>query len=137
MCFNLGVNSRLAVSFNQNDCQVTFIYKQEAIRLQRERLIQAIIQVESNGNTLAYNHKEQSAGCMQIRPIMVRHINRISGSKYTLADRYDPVKSVAMFDSLMLKRNPRYNIDTACNLWNAGQLVADIPKYKSKIYNQL
>lgn len=135
MCFNLGYAPDLPLS--QSVSGVHLIYKQESIRLHRQRLIQAIIQVESNGDLLAYNTKEQAAGCMQIRPVMLNHINKISGKHFKLKDRYNKDKSVEMFDILMRKRNPRYNIDTACNLWNHGCIVADIPLYKSKIYKQL
>ena len=85
--------------------------------------------VESGYNPFAYNPKEQAAGLMQIRPIMLRHLNKITGSAYQLSDRYDSLKSIAMFDSLMKYRNPEYDLKLCCNLWNAGTLQ---PKGKVK-----
>ena len=40
-------------------------------------LVNALILVESNGNSRAYNKKERACGCLQIRPIMLREVNRI------------------------------------------------------------
>ena len=40
-------------------------------------IISAMIKVESAGNDSAYNLKEDAVGCLQIRPIMVREVNRI------------------------------------------------------------
>lgn len=60
-------------------------------------LLAAIIAVESGGNCNAYNKNENAAGCMQIRPIFVKDINRILGKeRFTLADRYDKRKSKQM-----------------------------------------
>ena len=57
-----------------------------------EPLIEAMIMVESRGNDSAYSKKEEAVGCLQIRPIMVREVNRIleiqkSDLRYTLDDR--------------------------------------------------
>ena len=83
-------------------------------------LISAIIQVESGGDTLAYNLKEDAVGCLQIRPIMVREVNRLVGKdSFTLSDRWSKVKSIQMFNVL------RSNIKEASNekiarVWNGG-----------------
>ena len=46
------------------------------------------MQVESGNDTLAYNAKENAAGCLQIRPIMVREVNRLLGKdSFKLKDR--------------------------------------------------
>jgi len=83
-------------------------------------LIAAIIQVESGGDTLAYNLKEDAVGCLQIRPIMVREVNRLVGKdSFTLSDRWSKAKSIQMFNIL------RSNIKEASNekiarVWNGG-----------------
>lgn len=62
------------------------------------RLVAAIEKVESRGNPAAVGDGGSAIGILQIRPIMVREVNRILGSqKYTLADRSDPAKSREMF----------------------------------------
>ena len=67
-----------------------------------EHFIDAVIEVESGGDDSAYNKRERAVGCLQIRPIAVREVNRlleVSGvdGKYTLDDRYDRVRSIEMF----------------------------------------
>ena len=57
----------------------------------------------SHGDANAYNEAEDAAGIAQIRPIYVRDVNRIlklqgSDKRYTLEDRYSPVKSREMFE---------------------------------------
>jgi len=56
------------------------------------KLLAAIIMIESGGNDLAYNKREDACGCLQIRPIMVAEFNRI-GIPFTLDDRWNCGKS--------------------------------------------
>lgn len=68
-----------------------------------ELFVEAVIQVESSGNDSAYNEKEKAAGCLQIRPIMVREVNRKlkkwnAPFRYTLDDRWNREKSIEMFE---------------------------------------
>ena len=58
-------------------------------RLLFDKIIKAVIQVESLGNTKAYNLKEEAAGAFQIRPIRLRDYNQRTGSNYTLEDCYN------------------------------------------------
>ena len=65
--------------------------------------VEAVIYVESRGNDLAHCESEQAVGVLQIRPIMVREVNRIlkknkSNLRFTLDDRWDRQKSIDMFD---------------------------------------
>jgi len=60
-------------------------------------LIPLLAIFESNGNPNAYNNKENAAGILQIRPIMIKDCNRISGeSTYYLKDRWNEEKSYHM-----------------------------------------
>ena len=77
-CF-IGLFLALASALIYNDynrgpikVQITETYSQEY-----GKLIKAIMAVESSGNPNAYNEAEQSAGILQIRPIMVEDVNRI------------------------------------------------------------
>ena len=64
-----------------------------------DTLLNAVMAVESNFDTMAYNSKENAAGVLQIRPIMVREVNRLLGEdKYTLKDRWSKAKSIEMFN---------------------------------------
>lgn len=60
-------------------------------------LIDAIIEVESGGDDSAVGQLDE-IGALQIRPIMVREVNRILGKDaYSLDDRLDRRKSIEMF----------------------------------------
>ena len=57
-------------------------------------LVDALIMVESSGNPNAYCKKEKAVGCLQIRPIMLREVNRIlrkqkSTKRFSLEDRWN------------------------------------------------
>jgi len=60
-------------------------------------LVVALIAVESSGNDWAIGDNGAGVGCLQIHPIMVRDVNRISGRHYLLADRLDRPYSIQMF----------------------------------------
>ena len=69
-------------------------------------LVTAIIYVESRGNDSAIGDRQlvgnEAVGALQIRPIMVREVNRIcriigSHQRFTLKDRFDRDKSIHMF----------------------------------------
>jgi len=85
-------------------------------------LIEALIWVESSNNDFAYHKLEQSAGCLQIRPIMVREVNRLlrkrgSNKRFTLKDRWDRKKSIEMF-MVFTKNIPTFEAKARC--WNGG-----------------
>ena len=83
-------------------------------------LIMAIIQVESCGDTLAHNIKEDAAGVLQIRPIMVAEVNRLIGKdSFTLSDRWSVQKSIAMFNVIRSHTKNPTNEKLARN-WNGG-----------------
>jgi hypothetical protein len=54
-----------------------------------EAIITAIVKVESNGNTFAYNAKEGATGAFQIRQIRLDEYNRLSGENLKLTDCYN------------------------------------------------
>lgn len=65
-------------------------------------LWQAICQVESEGDPNAYNPKEGAAGIVQIRPVCLRDVNRMTrlqglDQRFTSADRYDPAVARRMW----------------------------------------
>lgn len=82
----------------------------------------AIIQVESVGNDSAYNKSEDAVGCLQIRPIMVREVNRLlkrrkDTTRYTLNNRWNRQKSIEMF-LVFTKNIPTLEAKVRC--WNGG-----------------
>jgi len=103
-------------------------------------LIDAIIHVESRGNVNAYNSKEDAVGCLQIRPIMLREVNRLLRyNKYTLADRWNREKSIEMFN--VIKNHTKNPTDEIlARNWNGGWNGYRKPstlKYWQKVKSQL
>ncbi len=86
----------------------------------KDNLIEAIMYVESRGNTKAHNISEDAVGCLQIRPIMLREVNRLLGyNKYQLKDRWSKTKSIEMFNVIKEHTKNPTNEKLARN-WNGG-----------------
>ena len=86
----------------------------------KNNLIDAIIYVESKGDIKAHNISEDAVGCLQIRPIMLREVNRLLGyNKYQLSDRWNKVKSIEMFNVIKQNTTNPTNEKLARN-WNGG-----------------
>ena len=103
-----------------------------------EPLMEAITQVESEGNAKAQNGN--CCGAMQIKPILVEDCNLIlrsrgSKKKYTLKDRLNVKKSREMFVLIMSKYNPTNDIERAIRIWNGGihYTVKSTQKYYNKV----
>lgn len=102
------------------------------------RLIEAFVYVESRGNVFAYNKHENAAGVLQIRPVMLNAVNRLSANHYYLKDRYDYNKSVQMWWLIMDKHNPEFDVRKACMIWNGrGKTGKGDYKYYKRIVKRL
>jgi len=116
-----------------------FMFIFSAQELASDKLINAIIYVESKGDDLAYNSKENAAGCLQIRPIALREVNRILGyKKYTLNDRWSRAKSIEMFN--VIKSNIKNPTDERiARTWNGGYNFSksSTDAYWQKVKNRL
>ncbi len=97
--------------------------------LKYEKLIEALIQVESEGIEDIHGDiglKEgPSVGVLQIRPIMVREVNRILrikkiNKKFKLKDRYSRKKSIEMFNIWRMFYHPDGNFEKISRTWNGG-----------------
>ena len=113
--------------------------------------VSAVIYVESRGNDSAYNTKEDAVGCLQIRPIMVREVNRNlrkwnAPFRYTLDDRWDRQKSIDMFDIMAeeveccLDLTQMEFFEIVARKWNGGgrgHLKESTLVYWERIKNQL
>lgn len=98
------------------------------------KIMNAIIQVESQGNAKAHNANGDCAGILQITPILVKQCNiwlkdQKSSKRYTLKDRYDVEKSKEMFIMIQEHYNPSHKVEKAIRLWNGG------PNYSVKKTN--
>lgn len=88
-----------------------------------EPVMQAVIQVESEGNASAV--KGNSCGAMQITPILVAECNSIlkkrkSKKRYSLKDRFSIAKSKEMFVLIQSYFNPANDVERAIRSWNGG-----------------
>jgi len=93
-----------------------------------DTLLNAVMAVESNFDTMAYNSKENAAGVLQIRPIMVREVNRLLGEdKYTLKDRWSKAKSIEMFNVIRSHLKGASDEEIA-RTWNGGYNGKNIPQ---------
>ena len=115
-------------------------YKQPIIEpIPIDTLLNAVMAVESNFDTMAYNEKENAAGVLQIRPIMVREVNRLLGKdKYTLKDRWNKAKSIEMFNVIRSHIKGASNEEIA-RTWNGGYNGKNNPKtlgYWKKVRKQ-
>jgi len=89
-----------------------------------ERIINALIQIESSGNDNAYVASEDAVGCLQIRRTMVKDVNRILKrqgyeQRYEFKDRWCRQKSIEMFNIY----RDYYNLNTPeeiARCWNGG-----------------
>ena len=105
-------------------------------------VMDAIIQVESEGNPRAVSGN--SAGAMQITPILVRECNNIlkqrkSKKQYTMADRFSVAKSKEMFLLIQSRYNPANDIEKAIRIWNGGNnySVRATNGYYKKVMRQM
>lgn len=88
-------------------------------------VINAIIEVESEGNAMAVDKSGKSCGSMQITPVMVKECNRIlslrkSSLRYTMKDRFSVSKSKEMFLLYQSFYNPKNDVEMAIRSWNGG-----------------
>lgn len=90
-----------------------------------DRLVHAMINVESLGNDSAFCASEKAVGCLQIRPIMLREVNRLlrrSGSdkRFSLTDRWSREKSIEIFDTWRSISHPDDSDEVVARCWNGG-----------------
>ena len=87
-------------------------------------IINAIMEVESNGRDNAYNASEDAVGCLQIRQTMVNDVNRIlarqgSDLRYTYDCRWDRNKSIEMFN-IFIDYYGLTSAEEMARCWNGG-----------------
>lgn len=100
----------------------------EAREVKFDSILEAMILVESNGDSMAVGDthlRQPSIGVLQIRPIMVKEINRISkkeglGKEFSLTDRYSKIKSIEMFNIWREYHHPDNNYEAIARTWNGG-----------------
>ncbi len=114
-------------------------------KIVEEDLINAMIQVESEGDSSAYCASEQAVGCLQIRPIMLREVNRIlkireQDKRFTLQDRWSRGKSVEMFYVWKNFHHKDSSPEKIARNWNGGPRGINNPRtvrYWNKVENEI
>lgn len=114
-----------------------------------EILIDALIEVESLGNDSAIGDRHlvgnEAVGALQIRPIMVREVNRIlkiqkSEIRYKRKDRFSREKSIEMFMIWKNYHHPEGGFEIIARNWNGGPRGYKNPrteKYWAKVQLEL
>ena len=121
----------------------------EAPVLTEKDLIEALIQVESRGNDSAIGDRHlvgnEAIGALQIRPIMVREVNRIlkikkSEKRFKMSDRWDREKTIEMFLIWKDFHHRDDSFETIARNWNGGPKGFKNPrtkKYWAKVQQEL
>jgi hypothetical protein len=86
-----------------------------------ERIIKAVVQVESSGNVYAFNKHEGAYGAFQVRKCRLDDYNLKTGSKYVLTDMFDYVISEKIFLYYVTQYDYR-DIKGICQSWNGKSL---------------
>ena len=94
-------------------------------KVDRTELVNALIQVESNGNTNAIGDNGAAVGVLQIQPIMIREVNRIlklkkSDKRFKRKDRFDREKSIEIFTIWAEFHHKDSDYETIARNWNGG-----------------
>jgi hypothetical protein len=90
-----------------------------------DKLIRAVVQVESLGDTLAFNVKEEAFGAFQIRPIRIQDYNQRTGSNYKLQNcsNYELSKKIFLYYA---HRSGLHDYEKIARNWNgSGKTTLD------------
>lgn len=125
--------------------RVALIETKQAKPIDRTDLVQALIMVESSGNDSAYNASEDAVGCLQIRRVMVKDVNRIlkkqgEDKQFKLKDRWNCDKAVEMFQIYTDHYHPDADDETVARGWNGGpkgHKKQSTEQYWDKVKNEL
>ncbi len=103
------------------DIEVGFIFESEPINVY-DKLLKAIVQVESSGDTLAYNKIEGAVGAFQIRYIRLLDYNRRTGKNYKHSDCYNFKVSQEIF-LYYAKKQDFHNYELIARNWNGSGIT--------------
>jgi hypothetical protein len=124
--------SLYSYSASAPDVNVVYILVSDKIDVY-DKLIKAVVLVESFGDTMACNILEQATGAFQIRPIRLLDYNQRTGNKYKIEDcyNYDISKKIFLYYAMRIGF-PEY--ERIARKWNgSGETTAGYWE-KVKIY---
>ena len=123
--------------------------KDVQVALSERDLVSALILVESRGNDSAIGDRHivggEAVGALQIRPVMVREVNRIlkiqkSDKRFKLKDRFDRDKTLEMFHIWKNFHHKDSDFEKIARNWNGGPKGYKNPrteKYWNKVQKEL
>jgi len=82
-------------------------------------LLSALIQIESNGNDHARG-RHGELGALQIKPILVRDVNRIMGTHYTHAQVTNRTVSIFIAQSYLAHYGRNLSDESLARIWQGG-----------------
>ena len=93
-------------------------------------LLSALIQIESNGNDHAKG-RHGELGALQIKPILVRDVNRIMGTSYTHAQVTNRAISIFIAESYLAHYGRNLSDESLARLWQGGPKGAKKPSTRA------
>jgi len=122
--YNISKTRKLKESLNNSEyLEITSISNKKT---QIDKLMKALIWVESKGDSTAFAPNENAIGVLQIRPIMIRDVNRIlklkgEDNRYHHNDAWDSEKSKEIFMIwLNWYHKADLNFEKIARTWNGG-----------------
>ena len=117
--------------------KITYVVDKDTIdtdSIKWNNLINAIIEVESEGKNDAVNDRSGATGVIQLMPIAIDDCNRIIGKKkYGLNDRYSKDRSIEIFNIIQRHYNPQHDIHKAIKIQNPN----GGKEYENKVINKI
>lgn len=95
--------------------------------------VDALIVVESGGDSTIVGDNGNSVGVLQIQKIYVDHVNLNGGYSFTYEDRLSREKSIEIFESMQDLKNPCRNIIKALKIHNPN--AGD--DYYAKVFKEM
>ena len=123
--------------------------KDVQVVIPEQDLVSALILVESRGNDSAIGDRHivggEAVGALQIRPIMVREVNRIlkiqkSDKRFKLKDRFDREKTIEMFYIWKNFHHKDSDFEKIARNWNGGPKgykLRNTERYWNKVQKEL
>jgi len=145
----VGISSPEPIEVCYEETIIQLEPKSIQMALSERDLVSALILVESRGNDSAIGDRHivggEAVGALQIRPIMVREVNRIlkiqkSDKRFTLKDRFDRKKTIEMFTIWKNFHHKNSSPEKIARNWNGGPKGYNNPrteKYWDKVQKEL
>jgi hypothetical protein len=96
-------------------------------------LLSALIQIESHGNDLARG-KHGELGALQIKPILVRDVNRIMGTHYAHAQVTNRATSLFIARAYLAHYGRNLSDESLARIWQGGPRA--IKRSSSRAYGR-